>query len=312
MKPPHSLLASALVVSALSLASCTDPEANSGEPSGGASKPVVHTVNYPLFYFAQRIAGDLVDLHFLPGEDDGDPAFWAPSDAAVAQLQKADLILLNGATYEKWLGQVSLPGGTQVDTSFEFSPWFISIEEATTHSHGKDGEHSHAGTAFTTWMDMGQAKQHAQAILAEFIKLLPEDKEQLESSAATLFGELDKLDADFKKRGSQIGDQPLMASHPVYQYMARQYGLNIDSVLWEPETVPDAEAMADLQKKLAEHPAKWMIWEGVPAAESVEKLKAIGLQSVVVDPCGNRPEEGDWLSVMRQNVENLAVISGDS
>jgi len=273
---------------------------------------VVHTVNYPLYYFTDRIAGDLVDLHFLPGESEGDPAFWKPSDEAVGEMQKADLILLNGATYEKWLDHVSLPGGVQVDTSFEFSPWFIMLEDATTHSHGAAGEHSHAGTAFTTWLDMSQAKQHAQAILAELLKQLPESREQLESRAASLSGELDQLDAELKELGAQIGDQPLMASHPVYQYLARQYGLDIESVLWEPETVPDADAMAELKKELAEHPAKWMIWEGQPATESVEKLKALGLESVVFNPCGNHPEEGDWLSVMRDNLERLSVIAGSA
>ena len=34
------------------------------------------------------------------------------------------------------------------------------VEEGGTHSHGREGEHSHAGIAFTTWIDMRQARQH--------------------------------------------------------------------------------------------------------------------------------------------------------
>jgi zinc transport system substrate-binding protein len=40
-------------------------------------------------------------------------------------------------------------------------------------------------------------------------------------------------------------------------------------------------------------------------AGSVEKLQTLGVQSLVFDPCGNTPEQGDFLSVMQQNVENL-------
>ncbi|MEM9082949.1 MAG: zinc ABC transporter substrate-binding protein, partial [Planctomycetota bacterium] len=105
---------------------------------------------------------------------------------------------------------------------------------------------------------------------------------------------------------------PLVASHPVYQYFARQYGLNIKAVLWEPETVPSEEDMAALRTILADHPATWMIWEGEPASESVELLQSIGITSVIVDPSGNRPDEGDWLSVMKQSIENIKAINAGS
>ena len=73
--------------------------------------------------------------------------------------------------------------------------------------------------------------------------------------------------------------------------------------------MPDDAAIEDLKGKLKDHPAKWMIWEGDPAPESVEKIKALGLGSVVVDPCGNRPDSGDWLSVMKRDAENLKAIA---
>jgi zinc transport system substrate-binding protein len=51
-----------------------------------------------------------------------------------------------------------------------------------------------------------------------------------------------------------------------------------------------------------------MIWEGEPLPESVAKLKEMGIESIVFDPCGNRPDEGDFLSVMKNNVANLRRI----
>ena len=94
-------------------------------------------------------------------------------------------------------------------------------------------------------------------------------------------------------------------SHPVYDYFARGYGLNMRSVHWEPDEIPTTEQMLELHSILKDHPAQWMMWEGEPIKESVDRLKAIGILSVVFDPRANAPDQGDFMSVMRQNVENL-------
>jgi len=39
--------------------------------------------------------------------------------------------------------------------------------------------------------------------------------------------------------------------------------------------------------------------------ESAERLKAIGINSLVFDPCGNIPDQGDFMSVIRRNGKNL-------
>ncbi len=276
--------------------------------STALAKPTVQTSNYPLAYFAQRIGGDQIDVQFLAPED-GDPAFWEPSDSEIAKLQASAKIFLNGATYEKWLAHVTLPDSLLVDTSEGFAKQFIEIKETTTHSHGKEGAHSHTGTAFTTWIDFSQARQQAEAILPSLVRLLPGAQAALEANAKALFADLDQLDGDLATTAKAIGPQPLIASHPVYHYLARRYALQIESVLWEPEVIPDAPALKSLQDLLAKHPAKWMIWEGAPAKESVDKLEALGLKNVVFDPCGNRPEKGDWLSVMLENVANLKALA---
>ena len=69
--------------------------------------------------------------------------------------------------------------------------------------------------------------------------------------------------------------------------------------------MPDDEAMKTLKAILAKHPAKWMIWEGAPAPESVTKLEASGVKSLVFDPCGKVPDKGDFMSVMKVNIDGL-------
>ena len=68
----------------------------------------VYTVNYPLAYFAERIGGDQVEVVFT-APPDVDPAYWVPDQKTITAYQQADLILLNGANYAKWISKVSLP-----------------------------------------------------------------------------------------------------------------------------------------------------------------------------------------------------------
>ena len=103
--------------------------------TGNREKPLVHTVNYPLLYFTNRLAGNLIDLKFS-APTDGDPAFWQPSDEVVSEMQSADLLIMNGATYAKWADKVSLPTNTRVDTSKAFSANYVTVKGKVTHSHG--------------------------------------------------------------------------------------------------------------------------------------------------------------------------------
>jgi zinc transport system substrate-binding protein len=81
--------------------------------------------------------------------------------------------------------------------------------------------------------------------------------------------------------------------------------LNLKSLHWEPDEEISYRQWNELQETLQNHPAQWMIWEGEPMQKSVEKLQESGINSLVFDPCGNRPDKGDFLTVMQANIENL-------
>jgi zinc transport system substrate-binding protein len=263
-------------------------------------------VNYPLEYFAQRIAGDLLDVAFPAMV--GDPALWEPMAGEVARFQEADLILLNGAGYAAWATKVSLPSARIVDTGKPISDRFIRLEDAVTHSHGPGREHEHGGLAFTTWIDPELAIEQAGAILDAFERRWPEFADSFESGFSGLRRDLEALDADLKAITVEGKPRPLITSHPVYQYLERRYGLDARSVHWEPDQVPDETMIEELREVLSTHPAGWMVWENQPVPESVTMLTGLGLQSAVFDPCGNRPESGDYLTVMQRNVQEMQRV----
>jgi len=264
----------------------------------------IYTVNYPLQYFAQRIAGEHAEVVF-PAPPAIDPAFWTPNVQTVGAYQRADLILLNGANYAKWINKVSLPRRRLVDTSTGFAENYIDAGSGAAHSHGGGAAHAHAGVAFTTWLDLQQAVHQADAIRQAIIKQRPQLKVAVGKNFARLESDLLALDAELKSIVSGNQNQALLASHPVYQYLARRYGVTLHSLVWEPDEYPEPSQWKALENLAQAHAAKWMLWEGTPAAESVKQLKEMGIGSIVFDPCANLPAQGDFLSVMRNNLAAL-------
>lgn len=270
-------------------------------------KPVVFTVNYPLSYFAKRIGGELIEVHF-PAPQDVDPAFWKPDAKMIGAYQKADLILINGAKYAKWIPNAALPDSKLVNTTRAKKVKYIKVASAIVHSHGPGSEHSHAGTAFTTWLDPMIAIEQARAIKDALLKTIPSKSTEIEANFAEIERDLLELDRQLVAIVKLDPKKLLLASHPVYQYLARRYGLNLKSVQWEPDVVPEKKSWESLAAILKDHPAKWMIWEADPIAESKKQLHDLGIETVVFAPAGNAPQSGDYLSVMRHNVENLSSI----
>ena len=279
-----------------------DSQPATGESASGL--PVVYTVNYPLQHFAQRIGGDLVQVEF-PAPADEDPAFWTPDAEAIAGYQSADLILLNGATYAKWLAVVSLPQSRMVNTSAGFEDRHIHMQSAVTHSHGPGGEHSHEGTAFTTWLDPTLAVEHARAIEDAFSARWPDHTQAFAAGFGALEADLLALDQQLAEVVALDPDKDFLASHPVYQYLTRRYDLHLHAVQWEPGEAPSPAMWRELQTLLRDHSAEWMLWEGEPLAATAAKLRELGVEPIVFNQCGNVPESGDYLSVMAENVANL-------
>jgi zinc transport system substrate-binding protein len=266
----------------------------------------VYVVNYPLQYFAERIGGSHFAVTF-PVPADVDPAFWEPTAEQVGAFQRADLILLNGASYAKWVNQVSLPASRIVDTSASFSDRYILIADQATHSHGASGEHRHGGVAFTTWLDPQLAVEQAAAVRDALIRLRPDVAEELQQNFAGLEKDLRELDQGFSDVFAATAGRRVMFSHPVYQYLIRRYAIDGFAVHWEPDVVPNAGQWQELKRLLSEHPVRSMLWEATPDPATASGLAQRGLQSLVFEPCAIRPAEGDYLSVMQENLNNISA-----
>jgi zinc transport system substrate-binding protein len=280
---------------------------HTGEPGPESGVSLVVVSNYPLYFFASRIVNGIdgapeIVLPIIGG----DPALWIPDGEQIQLLQSADIIALNGAGAESWLNLMTVDRRRLLDTSAYIENQLIPLEDTVKHQHGPEGAHSHQDMASNTWLDPRLAIAQAQVLTDALSELAPTGESQFRDNMAKLEQELDDLDTRFARLFARLDGRPVLFSHPEYQYLQRRYAINGDSVHWEPDEAPTTSAWIDLQQRLSSHPASIMIWEQEPLGLTKERLAAAGIHSVVWHTAANRPDEGNFLSVMRANADRLA------
>jgi len=276
-------------------------------------RPSVYTTFYPTTWMTERIAGDLAEV-VCPVPADADPIFWKPTRKSIAAYQSADLIVTNGAKFEKWVGMAELPMRTVVRTANRFKDQWIEFDEGVTHSHGPEGAHTHKGIDGHTWLDPILAKEQAMAILTGLNRLLPDDVGVLRERWNLLAADLDKLHQEMVALGKPAEGEALVASHPAYNYLARRLGWTVVNLDFDPEEMPSDDAFAEA-KHLLEHRGfryRAMLWEGAPTPEiAAATEQRLGVKSIEFSPCemlspDDRHKGVDYLSVMRANLARLA------
>ena len=302
-----------LIVIVLLFAACggEDRKAKSADPRATELRTaLVVASNYPLYFFASRIAKGVNDAPEIVLLDiDGDPAFWTPDTQQIQLLQSANVVILNGAGAEPWLDWITIDQRRLANTSASSADRLIALVDVVVHQHGPQGEHSQQRTAFTTWLDPQLAIAQAQAVASELIDLAPRGETAFRDNLATLLQELTALDLRLAQAFERLGSRPVLFSHPVYQYLERRYGINGESVHWEPHEEPTTSAWIALQQILSTHPATIMIWEDQPLPSTAERLSNSGIEIISFHTVVNRPDEGDYFSIMRDNLERLAIAT---
>ncbi len=310
MHRTHAALLTMLL--ALSLAACGGEDQSTSGTAKRRAKPNVFTTFLPTTYFAKRIGGDAAVV-ICPVPGNADPIFWDPDDASLVRYQdESDLIVVNGAEFEKWVLSVSLPENRIVDTAKGFKDRFVTFEGGgDAHSHGDGSTHAHEGLDGHTWVDPLLSIMQAEAIHAALVRTWPEYRATYDAGLASLVADLRKLHDAFTSLGPVTDGQHLYASHPAYNYLAKRYGWPIVNLDLDPKEVPDAKTMADIRKRLGEKAGTYLLWEGEPTPEVAKAVSdATGLKNATVSPCETDEDGADYLARMIANIEVLKGVFG--
>lgn len=290
------------------------PGAASPAAARAAGEPARVFVPHPVLgEFALALTDGGIELvtPWSDGDGDGgDPAYWKPTADDIRAIQSCDLVVLNGAGYEKWAAQAALPRARTVDTTAGAKAWFIE-EMGETHSHGPDGEHAHAGTAFTTWLSPEVAAKQVEALAAALAAA------GLGGGEAAVDGRRDEILARLGAIGRDLAalgeSRPAwLASHPVYQYLGQAGRLAIESVHWEPGEMPaETEWTKFRVTRLGQpKPTAWMLWEDEPGEAIRARLADAAVEPLVFSQFGDPEGALDWLDYFAGRVAAMRATAG--
>ncbi|MFN3311965.1 MAG: metal ABC transporter substrate-binding protein [Hyphomonas sp.] len=262
--------------------------------------------NSVLGYLVERLAGAEAVVS-MPVPEDVDPAEWQPAIAAIAAVQAADLIVLNGADYEAWAGRVSLPRARTVEVTRGWDSEFIAIK-GQSHSHGDGEAHSHDGLAPLLWLDFKLAARYADTLAEALAQRAPDAK--IDTNLAALRADLSALDAEATVIGGTSGGTTLLTWQPGYEYFGRAYGFTLREVTFDAEGAASEEQIANMEAALSESDARTMLWGAPPPASTAKALEALGVTVVVLPTAQNVPPGTDITALWRKGLADLTAALG--
>jgi len=298
-------LLTALLLPLVLLSACGG-EAGADDIARPELEDVVMTTFGPTTTFAERILGGLVPV-VCPLPEGTDPVTWFPTRDVLERYQRARLVVVNGAEFERWVGHVSLAPSRLVDVSAGFEDRWLTYR-TTTHSHGTGGEHTHDGVDGHTWMDPALARLQASTLRDALIRAWPEHEDGLRARAAALDTELADLGARLDALRSRWQAVSLFSNDAVYGYLANRMGGEVTDLGLDPDTrvleqpVLD-EITAAVTARGADGP-RILLWSAPPSSASLPE--GFGMRPVEYTP-GMAPEPGgDYLQILAENIERLA------
>ncbi len=281
----------------LVLAGCGNPDDAAPVASNDG---VARVASAPMGYLAQRIAGGAAPVRTLLPEGT-DPFAWHPDAETIGQYQRSMLIVLNGAGFEAWTQNAALPHSKVVNTS-KLAGLDLIKADGSIHTHGTQGDHSHTNINPHTWVAPTQALAQAGTIRDALAREMPQHADGFNLRFAELETDLHDLAARWNSIDTE--GVRLIASHPSYDYLAREMGWSLSNLILPTDAPIDDQTWAQLVELVARKDGPVIVlWESPPMPTTASKLlDELDVRSVVVDP-GESGPIGGYLDVMRANVD---------
>ncbi|UIJ82099.1 zinc ABC transporter substrate-binding protein [Rhizobium leguminosarum] len=118
---------------------------------------------------------------------------------------------------------------------------------------GHDSDHDHGIFDTHLWLDPMNAKAMAAMITTTLVAADPANALTYQGNAKALDDRLDALDAEIKGVVAPVKGKPFIVFHDAYQYFEHRYGIRVaGSITVSPETIPGAERVSEIHRKVGE------------------------------------------------------------
>lgn len=290
----------------------TDIEETS--PAENIGKLEVYTSIYPLYDFSVKIGGDKVKvINLVPAGTE--PHDWEPATTDILSLEKADLLIYNGAGMEHWVDQVSASLENKNLVLVEAAKDITLLEGDTKDEAGHEKESvqdEHSGVDPHIWLSIRNAKREMETIKEAFKEADPENQDFYEENYKKYAAEFDALDKKFGNELEILENKDIVVAHQAFGYLCADYGLNqvpIEGLAADSE--PDAKRMAEIIDFAEEKNIKTIFFEELVSPKVANAVASeIGAKTDVLNPLEGLTQEQlnegeDYLSVMEKNLNAL-------
>jgi ABC-type Zn uptake system ZnuABC Zn-binding protein ZnuA len=281
-------------------------------PNGvAAGEKHVLCTTFPVYQIARNVAKDVDGLIIEPllPAGLGCPHNYALTPADMRRIARADALIINGLGLEEFLGtplKSANPDLQVIDSSSGITNLISSHTEEDHHEHSRVNPHLFTSPAMQARM--------AFTIAEKLASLVPSEKEKLKANAADYETRMNGLSSEITKLSRELKNRRIVQPHGVFDYLAREAGLEIVADLHEESGTPSAAELLQVTQKVKDERAAVIFVEPQYQSGLGETLsKETGVPVKILDPASSGPEDAglDYFDkTMRLNIEVLRESLG--
>ena len=190
-------------------------------PTFGQEKLSIVTSASMLADMAKNVTGDLHDVKMIVPIG-GDPHLHEPTPSNAKMVADADIIFINGLTFEGWINELIENSGTKAQVYIVTDG--VDVLSSQTYQNSAD---PHA------WMNVANGKIYTRNIAAALKDLDPKNAGTFEANAQAYMKALEELDKEIEEDISKIPEAQriLITSHDAFQYYGRRYNIRLEAIM---------------------------------------------------------------------------------
>lgn len=284
----------------------------------GAGGPAAHVLcsTFPMWLFTRAVTagreGVAVEL-MLPAAM-GCPHDYELTTSDMQKIARADVVIANGLGMENFLGarlRRANPTAVLIDTSSGIGDLIqLKGEEHEPKEAGAESYHHSAGPNPHLFASPAMAARVVRNIAAGLGRVDPNGAELYMKNAEAYANKLEKLSGEFAAALAAAPNRKIVTEHAVFDYLARDAGLQIVAVVEEePGQEPSAAAMLELIRTIKAGGAAALFTEPqYPAKVGQTIAREAGIPVAVLDPVANGPADAGpdyYEKTMRANLDTL-------
>ena len=289
-----------LVLSLLVFSGCAEKTNVTKDNTSNNKKITVYTSFYAMYDFTKKIGGDKINLiNLVPAGTE--PHDWEPTPREIANLEKADVLIYNGAGFESWVSKVLVSLNNEKLITVETSKGLKLLDNKDKDPKLKYDPH--------VWLNPRLAKIQMEVIKNTLVKADPINKDFYEKNYTDNARKIDDLDNEYKTTLSKLEKRDMIVAHQAFGYICDAYGLKqvaIEGLNADAEPTP--ERMAEIVKFAKRNNVKYIFFEDLISPKVADTIaREIGAKTQSLNPLEGLKDVDiksgkDYFSVMKDNL----------